>query len=69
MLYWALVEQARHKRMSNEYKNRYIIMVPSSPSLVKVRDTTVGVPSELIEGGKSSGQTLISQTRIVDPNY
>ena len=28
--------------MSDEYKKRYIIMVPSSPSLMKVRDTTVG---------------------------
>ena len=42
MLYWALVEQALHEHMSDEYENRYIIMVSSSPSLVKVRDTTVG---------------------------
>ena len=41
MLCWALIEQARHEHMSDEYKNGYvIIMVPSSPSLVEVRDTT-----------------------------
>ena len=41
VLYWVLVEQARHERMSDEYKNRCIIDVPPSLSLVKVRDTTV----------------------------
>ena len=42
----ALVEQAWHKHMPDEYKNQYVNDVPPSPSLVKVRDTT-GVPSEL----------------------
>ena len=42
VLCWGLVEQARHKHMSDDYKNRYIMMVPSSPSLMKVRDTTLG---------------------------
>ena len=33
MLCWALVEQARHEHMSDEYKNRYnTIDVPPSPS-------------------------------------
>ena len=27
MLFWALVEQARHEHMSDEYINRYIIIV------------------------------------------
>ena len=40
---WGVVEQARHKQLPDEYKNRYIIVVPPSPSLVKkVRDNTVG---------------------------
>ena len=46
VLCWGLVEEARHEHMSDEYKKRYIIDVLPSPSLVKVRDTTV-VPSEL----------------------
>ena len=31
-----LVEQARHEHMSDEYKDRYILIVPPSPSWVKV---------------------------------
>ena len=54
---WALVEQARHEHMSDEYKNRYIVDIPPSPSLVKVRDTIM-VSSELnkveTKWGKSS---------------
>ena len=51
MLCWGLVEQARHEHMSDGYKNRYILDVPPSPPLVKVRDTTVD-PSELNKRGK-----------------
>ena len=50
VLCWGLVEQARHEHRSDEYKNQYIIKVPSSPSLVKARDTTV-VSSELNRRG------------------
>ena len=50
-LCWELVEQARHEHMSDEYKHQYIIDLLPSPSLVKVRDTTV-VPSELNKRGK-----------------
>ena len=33
MLYYgALVEQARHEQMSDEYKKLYIIDIPPSPS-------------------------------------
>ena len=32
-------------------------------------EITTLVPSELIKVGKLSGQTQISQTRIVDPDY
>ena len=45
-----LVEQARHEHMRDEYKNRYVIDVPPSPALVKVRDIAM-VPSELNKGG------------------
>ena len=31
MLYWALVEGARHEHMSDEYKDRYIIIVLGNP--------------------------------------
>ena len=27
VLYWALIKQARHEHMSDEYKNRYSIIV------------------------------------------
>ena len=50
MLYWALVEQARHEHVSDEYKKQYIADVTRSPSWAKVRDSTV-VPSELNKGG------------------
>ena len=40
VLCWGLVEQARHEHMTDEYKKRYIINVPRSPSWAKVRDTT-----------------------------
>ena len=36
VLCWALVEQARHEHMSDEYKNRYVIVVPPFPLWVKV---------------------------------
>ena len=32
VLCWGLVGQTRHEHMSDEYKNRYIIVVPPSPS-------------------------------------
>ena len=31
-LCWVLVEQARHEHMSDEYKNRYIIVVLPEPT-------------------------------------
>ena len=39
-----------------------------SPHLGSTRqhEITTLVPNELIKGGKSSGQTLVSQTRIVN---
>ena len=55
MLYWALVEQARHEYMSDEYKNGYIIVVLlKPPSWVYQTNTTSPhlVPSELIKGAK-----------------
>ena len=39
---------------------------PHLRSIGQTRDHHILVPSELIKGGESSGQTLISQTRIVD---
>ena len=51
MLCWGSVEKARHEHMSDEYKKQYTIDVPPSPSLAKVRDTTM-IPSELSKRGK-----------------
>ena len=51
MLCWGLVEQARQEHMSDEYDNRYIIIVPPSPSWVKVRDVKLD-PSELNKRGE-----------------
>ena len=50
VLFWVFKEQARHEYIPDECKSRYIIDVHPSPSLVKVRDTTV-VPSELNKRG------------------
>ena len=51
MLYWALVEEARHKHMSDEYINLYTIIV-----LLKLPDkheiTTVGSLTELVKDGQ-----------------
>ena len=68
MLCWGLVEQARHKYMSSEYKNQYIVDVPLSSLWMKVRDTTE-VPSEPNKRGKSQEGKLGSQIHIVYRNY
>ena len=53
MLCWVLVEQARHEHMSDEYKNRYNIVVLLKPSSwvnqTNTRSPQV-VPSEMTEG-------------------
>ena len=44
-------------------------MIAHTLGLLDKHEITTVVPSELNKGGKSSGQTLVSHTRIVDPNY
>ena len=54
MLYWALVEQAPHEHMSDEYKDRYIIQCCRSPhpgSIGPTRDHHM-IPTELTLSGK-----------------
>ena len=45
----------------------YSVAVAHILGLQDQHEITALVPSELIKSGKSNGQTLISQTRIVDP--
>ena len=58
MLYWALVEQARHEHMSDEYKDQYLVYyysVVEAPILGlsdKYETTTVGSPTELVKGAQ-----------------
>ena len=57
VLCWVLLEQARHEHMSDEYKNRYIVVVLlKSPSWVIQTNTRPPelVPSELIKVCKST---------------
>ena len=63
-LCWGLVEQDRHEHLSDGYESRYIIMVPPYPSLVKVRDSTVG-SQQTKKRGEPSGKALASQMRIM----
>ena len=55
MLYWALVEQVRHERKPDDYKDRYIVPILGLPD--KHEATTVGSPTELVKVGKLRGQT------------
>ena len=66
-----LAEQARHEHMSDEYKpvNYCSVAVAHILGLPDQHEITTLVPSKLTKRGKSSEQALISQTRIVDPNY
>ena len=69
MLYWVLVEQTGSEDTSDEYKNRCITLVmlkPPSWAHQTLEITTVSSPTELIKVCKSTGQTLISQTRSVN---
>ena len=57
MLYWALVEEARHEYMSDEYENRYLFQFYSFAEahilgLPDKHEITPVVPSELIKRGK-----------------
>ena len=56
MLYWALLERARHEHMSDEYnKYRYItVVLLKLPSWVNQTNTRPPqlVPNELAKGGK-----------------
>ena len=50
MLYWVLVEQARHEHMSDEYKDWYIIQFRRSPhpgSIGATEDHHIMVSTEL----------------------
>ena len=50
VLYWVLVEQARHEHMSDEFKGRYIIQCCRSPhhgSIGVTEDHHIMVPTEL----------------------
>ena len=68
MLYWALVEQARHEHMSDEYKDRYIIQCCRSPHPGSVGPTDHHMfPTELtLSGEGQADKQRISQIRIVD---
>ena len=61
MLCWALVEQARHEHMSNEYyKNRCIVAVFAEAPMLGLRGkhetTTVGSPTELANWSQVGSQ-------------
>ena len=62
VLCWGLVKQARHEYMPDEYKDQYVIDVPPSPPLMKVRENTTVIPSELNKRGK------VKRTNIGLPN-
>ena len=70
MLYWALVEQARHEHMPDKYKNRYIIIVllkPPSWIYQTNRSPPQLVPSELIKGAQvKSVSTMIAPPKTVE---
>ena len=67
---WALVKQARHEHMSDEFKNRYVFVMYLGPHPgYQTYETLEGFTYRTDQGGKPSGQTLVSQTRIVDRNY
>ena len=55
MLCWVLIEQVRHEYMSDEYKNRYIVIVLwySSSWVPNILEITTAVPSELVKGDVS----------------
>ena len=50
MLYYVFGEQARHEHMSDEYKNRYIIitLLKTPPRYYRQYKNTTVVPSELV---------------------
>ena len=69
MLYRGLDEQARHEHMSDEYKDRYIIIaLLKTPSwYYRQYETITVVPRELTRVGKvRQTKQRISQIRIVD---
>ena len=58
MLCWALVEQARHEHMSDEYKNRNIVIVPwQSPSWVNQTNTRSRYGSHRTDQGVQANLT------------
>ena len=66
MLYWALVSQARHEHMSDEYKDRYINAVfwyspPWVPNILEI--TTVGPQRTDLTGEGQADKQRISQIR------
>ena len=72
MLCWALVEQARHEHMSDEYKNRYIINSAAVAHILGLADKhespTVGSERTNQRGETQPGEQA-SQIRVVDRNY
>ena len=69
MLYKGLDGQARHEHMSDEYKDRYIIiaLLKTPPWYYKQCENITVVPTEVNEGGKvRQTKQRISQIGIVD---
>ena len=69
MLYWVLVEHARHEHMSDEYNDRYIIQCCRSPhpgSIGATQDPHIMVSTELTRVGGQADKQRISQIRIGD---